>query len=95
MKQVGPELEGRLVVAIPQPRGFVIGVDVGATRIAAGLVDDHGKILGQTRLAMVPNGTACAGLNAVVSVPAPVCGWFGSAPPDPSRKEIRPEPAWR
>jgi glucokinase len=52
---------------IPQPPGLVIGVDVGATKIAAGLVDDHGKILGQTRLAMLANGTASAGLNAVVS----------------------------
>jgi glucokinase len=50
-----------------QSRGFVIGVEVGATKIAAGLVDDHGEILWQTRLAMVANETASAGLNAVVS----------------------------
>jgi predicted NBD/HSP70 family sugar kinase len=59
---VGPGLESRLVAAIRQPRGFVIGVDVGATKIAAGLVDDHSKIF----MAM-SNGTACTGLNAVVS----------------------------
>ncbi len=64
---VGPVLESRSVAEIPQPPGLVIGVDVGATKIAAGLVDGHGNILGQTRLAMVSNGTACAGLNAVVS----------------------------
>ena len=63
----GPVLKSRSVAEIPQPPGLVIGVDVGATKIAAGLVDDHGNIVGQTRLAMVSNGTACAGLNAVVS----------------------------
>jgi glucokinase len=63
----GPGLESRSVAAIPQPRGFVIGVDVGGTKIAAGQVDDHGEILCQTRTAMVANGTSFAGLNAVVS----------------------------
>jgi glucokinase len=63
----GPQLETRLGAVGPRPGGFVIGVDVGGSKVAAGLVDGQGEILSQTRLAMVSNGTASAGLNAVVS----------------------------
>jgi len=45
----------------------VIGVDVGGTKVAAGLVDSGGEIKIQTRAAMVPNGTAAAGLESVTS----------------------------
>jgi glucokinase len=43
----------------------VLGVDVGGTKVAVGLVDHDGKILAQGRKPMVANGTAEAGLEAV------------------------------
>ncbi len=43
----------------------VLGVDVGGTKVAVGLVDPDGKILAQGRKPMVANGTAEAGLQAV------------------------------
>jgi glucokinase len=43
----------------------VLGVDVGGTKVAVGLVDHTGKILAQGRKPMVANGTAEAGLQAV------------------------------
>jgi glucokinase len=45
--------------------GFTIGVDVGGTKVAAGLVDPAGKIKYSTRVAMVANKGAAAGLAAV------------------------------
>ena len=45
----------------------VLGVDIGGTKIAVGIVDRAGKILAQGRTPMVPNGTPEAALNAVVS----------------------------
>jgi glucokinase len=47
--------------------GFVIGVDIGGTKVAAGLVDRSGEILYQTRTPMVANGDGAAGLDAVTS----------------------------
>ncbi len=47
--------------------GFVIGVDVGGTKVAAGLVDQEGKILFQTRTPMVANDSAARGLQSVTS----------------------------
>ncbi len=46
--------------------GHLIGVDVGGTKVAAGLVNDAGDITFQTRTPMVSNDAA-AGLAAVVS----------------------------
>ena len=45
---------------VPAQDGFVIGVDVGGTKVAAGLVDHSGEILSQTRTPMVPNGNAAS-----------------------------------
>ncbi len=45
--------------------GHLIGVDVGGTKVAAGLVNDAGDITFQTRTPMVSNDAA-AGLAAVV-----------------------------
>ena len=45
----------------------VLGVDIGGTKIAVGIVDRAGKILAQGRTPMVANGTPEAALNAVVS----------------------------
>jgi len=51
----------------PAAGGLVLGVDIGGTKIAAGLVDRGGKILKQIRRPMVANSTAEAGLDAVIS----------------------------
>ncbi|MGE5724994.1 MAG: ROK family protein, partial [Acidobacteriota bacterium] len=45
----------------------VIGVDVGGTKIAAGVVDQSGAILQQMRAPMATRAGASAGLAAVVS----------------------------
>jgi glucokinase len=47
--------------------GLVVGVDIGGTKVAAGLVDVNGEIKAQTRTPMVGNGQADAGLAAVIS----------------------------
>ncbi len=46
---------------------LVIGVDVGGTKVAAGTVNDEGRILSQTRLPMIPDQGASAGLQAIRS----------------------------
>jgi glucokinase len=45
---------------------YFIGVDIGGTKVAAGLVNASGEITGQTRAPMVANDAA-AGLAAVLS----------------------------
>jgi glucokinase len=45
--------------------GPILGVDIGGTKVAVGLVDRDGKILRQGRKPMVANGTAEAALQAV------------------------------
>ena len=45
----------------------VIGVDVGGTKVAVGLVNHQGEILQHTRTAMNSHGTAQEGLSAVTS----------------------------
>jgi len=45
--------------------GPFLGVDVGGTKVAVGVVDDEGTILSQTRTPMVANGGAEAGFDAV------------------------------
>ncbi len=45
--------------------GFSIGVDVGGTKVAAGVVDAAGGIQAQSRKPMVANGAAAAGLDSV------------------------------
>ena len=46
---------------------LTLGVDVGGTKVAAGLVDSAGTILMQTRVPMTANGNATAGLASVQS----------------------------
>jgi glucokinase len=46
---------------------FVVGVDVGGTKVAAGLVDRNGEIKTQVRTPMVAHGEGSEGLGAVVS----------------------------
>jgi glucokinase len=50
-----------------KPDSPILGVDIGGTKVAVGLVDCEGKILTQGRKPMVANGTAEAGLQAVVA----------------------------
>jgi len=47
--------------------GPILGVDIGGTKVAVGLVDHDGKILAQGRNPMVANGTAEAALQAVTN----------------------------
>ena len=49
----------------PQHSGPILGVDIGGTKVAVGLVDHNGKILTQGRNPMVANGTAEAALQSV------------------------------
>lgn len=49
-----------------------VGVDVGGTKIAAGLVDAEGRIQSQVRVPMVSHSSAEAGLNAVLGAIAQV-----------------------
>ena len=42
-----------------------LGIDIGGTKIAVGVVDRDGKILAQSRTPMIANGTPEAGLQAV------------------------------
>ena len=43
----------------------ILGVDIGGTKVAVGLVDHHGTILAQGRKPMLANGTPEAALQAV------------------------------
>jgi len=43
-----------------------VGVDIGGTKIAAGLVDANGRILSHIRVPMISHSSAEAGLNAVL-----------------------------
>jgi glucokinase len=45
---------------------YVIGVDVGGTKVAAGLVNHTGEISHVTRVRMVSDADAAAGLNSVI-----------------------------
>ncbi|HKF50945.1 MAG TPA: ROK family protein [Candidatus Acidoferrales bacterium] len=45
--------------------GVILAVDIGGTKVAAGLVTPTGKILSMTRTRMVANKSAAAGLAAV------------------------------
>lgn len=49
----------------PKHSGPILGVDIGGTKVAVGLVDREGKILVQGRNPMVANGTAEAAFQAV------------------------------
>lgn len=54
-------------------KGNVIGVDVGGTKVAAGLVDESGKILFLVRKPMVANQGAEAGLASVTDAITALC----------------------
>ena len=48
--------------------GFVIGVDIGGTKVAAGLVNREGTIRSNARGSMISNQGSRAGLDAVKAV---------------------------
>jgi glucokinase len=55
-------------------------VDVGGTKVAAGLVDANGKILSHVRVPMISHSSAQDGLNAVVAaIEQAIAGAFGIA----------------
>src|SRR5215469_9182089 len=58
-------------------RDLVLGVDIGGTKVAVGLVDRAGKIVAQSRRPMVANGTAEEALQAVTST----IDSFAASPP--------------
>lgn len=47
-------------------QGPFLGVDIGGTKVAVGIVNGEGKILAQGRKPMIANGTAEEGLEAVI-----------------------------
>jgi glucokinase len=47
------------------PEAMTIGVDIGGTKVAAGLVDSNGEIAHKTRAPMVATGDAATGFAAV------------------------------
>ena len=51
---------------------LIVGVDIGGTKIAAGLVNASGEIQSQLRVAMVSSASAQDGLSAVLSAIAQV-----------------------
>lgn len=67
-------------MALGSDTRLVIGVDVGGTKVAAGVVDEHGKILSQVRRPMVADKDGPAGLKAVVSAIEAASGESASAP---------------
>ena len=50
-----------------QTSSLTLGIDIGGTKIAAGLVDPQGTIVFQTRVPMCARGTAAEGFAAVES----------------------------
>ena len=59
---------------------MLLGVDIGGTKVAAGLVDPSGAILQQARLPMAASGTPSEGLAAVISAISNVSGNIGGHP---------------
>src|SRR6202166_4271707 len=53
-------------MATSDQNDYLIGVDIGGTKVAAGFVDHAGEITHVTRVPMVSDGDAAAGLNSVI-----------------------------
>lgn len=64
---------------VPARAGFLVGVDVGGTKVAAGVVDATGAIQTQSRKPMVATGAASAGLAAVTSAIDALAAMNGNA----------------
>ena len=63
----------------PPSAGFFIGVDVGGTKVAAGVVDATGAIHSQTRKPMVVSGSSAVGLSGVTSAIDALAAMNGNA----------------
>ncbi len=83
-----------------------LGVDIGGTKVAAGLVSAQGRILAQARVPMNSRGSARAGLEAVLAAagaalngrPAQAAGISSPGPLDPRRGIVLNPPnlpCWR
>jgi glucokinase len=48
--------------------GWMIGIDIGGSKVAAGLVNERGEMGRHVRVPMNPRGTAAEGFSAVASV---------------------------
>ena len=48
-------------------KNLIVGVDVGGTKVAAGLVNPQGEIVASARRSMAADGDATAGLSSVTS----------------------------
>ena len=57
----------------PSQTGFIVGVDIGGSKIAAGLVTPTGEIHCHTRVPMLPNDGPVAGLATVIQAIDRVC----------------------
>ena len=60
-------------------KAVYLGVDIGGTKVAAGLVNEKGEILSQVRVAMNSTGSAMAGLASVQAAVDQVCGTLDGA----------------
>jgi glucokinase len=87
---------------------LVLGVDIGGTKVAAGIVNEAGEIISKARVAMIVNGTAATAMNcvhaaittAMKSIPGSVqaIGVASPGPLDPKRGIILNTPnlpCWR
>lgn len=53
---------------------YIMGVDIGGTKVAAGLIDSTGSIISQRRVPMISNVDAAAGLDSVLTAIDSVLG---------------------
>ena len=97
---------GKYTPPMKKPGKVFLGVDIGGTKVAAGLVSDSGHILTRAREAMSARGTAADGLAAVQAAitaaldgrPARGIGISSPGPLDPRRGLVLNPPnlpCWR
>jgi glucokinase len=72
----------------PAQTGFVVGVDIGGSKIAAGLVTPAGEIHYHTRVPMLPNDGPAAGLATVIKAIEQVCAKAADSGCDSSLRGI-------
>jgi glucokinase len=70
------------------PTGFVVGVDIGGSKIAAGLVSPSGEIHHHTRIPMLPNDGPVVALATVIKAIDQVCAKAAASGCDRSLRGI-------